>query len=326
MFCRLFAIVLIILIHQVLYAQSCCSGGVPISSNIGFSNKEAKVLQLSINADFNFLSTLFSGDVRLDDDLRKRTTQSYIFRGNYSINSRLSAEWFIPFIRQTRSIYGNTSEIDFESSFGIGDPIALLNYQIVKEPISISLGVGPEFGLGSFSNTNNRGLLLVEDLQPGSGSLDWIIYGSMESRFFLRPSSSLFARFIYKNSGSNPNSRNGRQEYKFGNDLQLIAGVSDQFFLFNQLLTPSLSLRYRTTKRDQIDKMENSGTGGNWLFGKLSIGMEFANNTSVNIQTEIPLYSFVNETQLSPDVILGIGIYKLISFDRSNELESIIKL
>jgi len=50
-------------------AQSCCSGGVPIASNLGFGSAEKKVLQLSFNLDYNKLTSLFSNSDRLDDDL-----------------------------------------------------------------------------------------------------------------------------------------------------------------------------------------------------------------------------------------------------------------
>lgn len=302
-------------------SQTCCSGGVPVSSNIGFSNIEKNVLQVSLNTNFNTLKTLYSESEALDDDQRKRTTQSYLIRGHYTFTDRFAVEGFFPFIRQTREIFSRFSDAsDFESSFGVGDPILLASYRITNGNFKWTLGAGPQIPLGSYTETNSRGLFLVEDLQPGSGAWDLIVISMFEFPLTSRPSVNIFGRTIFDLTGSNPNSRNGRQTYTFGNDYQFIAGISDQIFVANNIFYPSVSMRWRQTNRDAIDSSESPGTGGKWLFTKISLGYDFFWKTRIAIDVELPVYTFVNETQLTANSIFNLSIHKSFTFNDDSDI------
>ncbi len=308
-------------ICQTGYSQTCCSGGVPVSSNIGFTNKQSNTLQLSLSANFNTLTSLYTESQRLQDDQRKRTTQSYLIRAHYSISERFAVETFVPFVRQTRSIFSQTSnDVDFESSFGIGDPILLASYKISDSAFKFTLGAGPQIPLGSFTQRNSRGLLLVEDLQPGSGAWDLIVIGIAEYSLPSRPTTNVFSRVIYSYTGNNDESRNGLQTYTFGNDIQVIAGVADQFLVANRFVSPSLALRYRFAEQDEIDFIPNNGTGGNWVFAKATLGFEFLWESSLSLDLEIPIHTFVNNTQLSPDSIVTISWSRSFKFSKNEVL------
>ena len=279
-----------------------------MSSHLGFENEEGGIFQFAINADFNILKSLYSESELLDDSDRRRTTQSFIFRSAYSIKNDLTLEAFIPFVRQTRRIYG-VSGVNDESTLGIGDPILLLNYEVVKSPVSLSFGSGIQFPLGSYTKRNSRGLFLVEDLQPGSGAFDLIFMSSIRFSTGFRPTLKGYFNTIFSSNGVNPTSRGGLQSYKFGNDIQVILGAGDQIFLGNQIFTPGVALRYRSAKRDEIDAFPSSGTGGRFLFLRLSNGWSVTPNSTVTINLELPLYIRVNETQLAPTVNFNIGYY-----------------
>lgn len=313
------------LIASSLYSQTCCSGGVPVSSNLGFNQSDKGVVQLSLSFDFNRLSTLYDGSTSLDDELRIRTTQSYIFRTAYNISDVFGVEAFIPFVRQTRNIITNSGADDFASTTGIGDPILLAFYDVLKGPTNIRLAAGPQIPLGSTSETNDRGLTLLEDLQPGSGAWDLISMFSLDYQFLSRPTLTGYFNGIYSWTSENGSSRNGLQAYEFGNDIQLIVGLSDQLLLFNRIVNPGLSFRYRNVQRDRINQIEGSGTGGNWVFARASIGVEFIKQSLLSINYEIPLHTFVNETQLSPDRIINISLYKTFKTIKNNT-DNLIKL
>lgn len=304
-------------------SQTCCSGGVPVSSNLGFQSSEAGIFQLSLSADFNILKTLKSGSDRLDDSDRLRTTQSYILRAAYALNDRLTVEAFIPLVRQTRRITTNAGAFDRESTFGIGDPVALLIYDIIRKDITLRIGAGPQIPLGSDNATNSRGLMLLEDLQPGSGAWDVILMGSLEYQLPSRPSSLLYLNAIISQTGSNPNSRGGLQVYEFGNDLQFMGGYSDQVLAFNQMITPGLSVRYRYADRDAVDQNEIPGTGGKFIFGRISNSIPFPKlKSSLNLNFEFPIWAAVNETQLSPSYSINVGWFK--RFEPKKEYDDVI--
>ena len=64
-----------IFLYQYTFTQTCCSGGVPLSNNLGISNEGKGSLQVGINYDYNNLNTLNAGSRRLDDDSRQRQTR-----------------------------------------------------------------------------------------------------------------------------------------------------------------------------------------------------------------------------------------------------------
>lgn len=295
-------------------SQTCCSGGVPVSANLGFQAEETKVTQLSLSADFNVLRTLKAGSETLQDDDRLRTTQSYILRAAHTWTPRLTTEVFLPLVRQTRRITSPTGSIDNEETFGIGDPVALLIYTVTNNKWTWRIGAGPQIPLGSSTQTNDRGLTLLEDLQPGSGAWDLVAMSSAEVPLKSRPSGLVYLNVIYSATGTNNNARSGRQTYEFGNDVQTIIGYSDQLLIGKSIIQPGLSLRYRHANPDQVNSSDLPGTGGDFVFARFSNAFPIGKgNSSFNINFEVPLWSQVNDTQLAPSYVINIGWYHRIS-------------
>lgn len=312
-------------IYSMAEAQTCCSGGVPVSSNLGFQSSDEKSLQVSLSADLNFLRTLKTESSILDDDQRLRTTQSYLLRGAYSLSDRLTFEGFFPIVRQTRRITSISGSNDKEATFGVGDPVALLIYDVIKKGVTFRIGAGPQIPLGGTEQTNDRGLRLLEDLQPGSGAWDVIVLASLEHNLRSRPSSLIYVNSILSFTGVNNNARGGAQTYEFGNDIQIIAGFSDQILIFNNIITPGLSFRYRQAERDLISGSALPGTGGNFIFTRLSNSIPFPKaNSSLNLNLELPLWSRVNDTQLSPTYTINVGWSK--KFILESQSDQLIQL
>ncbi len=301
---RILALILFIYIAfgiRFSFAQTCCSGGVPVSSNLGFKGSDEGVLQIALVSDFNILKTLKSGREILNDDSRKRTTQSYIIRPALTLSKRWSIEGFIPFVRQTRNIESSTGSTDFESSFGIGDPIFLGVFSIISKPINFRIGAGPKIPIGSFSHRNDRGILLLEDMQPGSGAWDAITMLMIDYNWPTRPSLNLFTNIIQSFKGTNERSRGGFQSYRFGNDIQLISGFADNLLINNMLISTGLSLRYRHANNDEVSGSELPATGGDFLFARANLGFNLSKKLGdINMNFELPIYADVTDTQLVP--------------------------
>lgn len=313
---RLLASFILILVGTAALSQ-CCSGGVPVSSNLGFAAQLKGTLQINVSTDFNILKALYAGSDRLEDAGRKRSTQSYILRTAYSPFQRFTVEAMMPYVRQTRSIYGPGGTKDFESTGGIGDATVLLTYDLVHGSYIVRAGGGVQIPLGSFDERNDQGLFLVEDLQPGGGAWNPLFYASIETTLNNRPSASIYLNSIYRTPGTNTGSRGGNQDYQFGNDLQLIGGYNDQLLFLGQIWTMGAGLRYRSAQRDAIDGFDNDGTGGRFLFFRLNQGIAFGQH-QITANIELPLYKFVNETQLVPNVAFGIGWYTRLSLIKSH--------
>ena len=72
-----FAVLCILVLEQLpAYSQTCCSGGVPLSGNIGFEGAAKGTLQMELSYDLNYLATLKTGSEIYEDGTRQRTTHS----------------------------------------------------------------------------------------------------------------------------------------------------------------------------------------------------------------------------------------------------------
>lgn len=295
-----------------LDAQSCCSGGVPVSSNLGLPAGEKGSVQMSLAYDWNVLNTLMEGTERIEDQSRRRTTHSALLELGYSWSSRFSTDLFIPFIRQERKITQSTGFTDFNDAMGLGDAVILFKYQLLNRRMgatNIQIGAGPKLPLGAFDRKDERGIVLSADLQPGSGAWDILFWGLFTQSMSFRPSMSLSVSTTFSAKGENPNF-NEIETYAFGNEGIVSVGISDQLLVGKKLLLdPSILLRYRNVAADFRNGSELPSTGGSWLF--INPGLVFwpKTNWSLQLNTEIPLYTNVMGTQTTPTYRFNIGSY-----------------
>jgi len=305
----LFFLVTILFISSVK-SQTCCSGGIPMSNNLGLENLGKGVLQLGVNYDFNNLNTLNAGTENLDDDSRQRITHSALFNAAYSFTNNLSIEALFTWVNQRRIIdqFGNT---DLQQTNGIGDAVILAKYSFTKilgESSAVSLGIGAKIPLGSYEEVDGIGITYIADLQPGSGAWDMILFSAISKNFNFRPSTTFSGRAIYRSTGANTDYLGGAQVYEYGNEIQLFAGVSDQFLVFNKkLISPGLTLKYRKANKDEIDGIQLNNTGGNWIFLLPSLSIDLSQNVSFQTKAELPIISDVDGTQLTPTYRLSGG-------------------
>ncbi|MEP5340932.1 MAG: hypothetical protein ABJL44_12265 [Algibacter sp.] len=288
----------------------CCSGGVPLSNNLGLSQEDKGTIQIGLNYDYNNLNTLNAGRIKLNEKFRLRTTHSILLNASYALTNNFSAEGLFTWVNQRRII---TSQFDgsknTEASSGIGDAILLLKYRfpnVFSKNSDLTLGFGAKMPLGSSTEVDSGGILLINDLQPGSNAWDFIYWLSTSKRFNFRPSLNTSIRFTYRNTGTD-NDYLGNSTYKYGNEFQGFLSFSDQFNILKTLANPSLSFKYRDTKRDQTGGGEVDNTGGNWVFIIPNFSINITPNLAFSTKAELPLYSNVDGTQLTPTYRITTG-------------------
>ncbi len=316
----LFLLVSVLFINSV-FSQTCCSGGIPLSNNLGLENVGNGFLQFGINYDFNNLNTLNSGTQKLNDNSRKRITHSILINTSYSFTDRLSVEALLTWVNQRRIInqFGNT---DLQQTNGIGDGVILAKYEfpeLLGESSNANVGIGTKIPLGSFDEIDENGITYIADLQPGSGAWDFILLTSLSKNFNFRPTTTFSGRIIYRSTGENADYLKGSQVYEYGNEIQTFLGVSDEFLAFNTLINPGITVKYRNAKKDQIDGFELDNTGGDWIFIIPSLSIRLSSNISFQSKAELPIISNVDGTQLTPTSRFTGGF--LINFNlRKNEI------
>lgn len=315
-------LVLFFLSGQSVFSQTCCSGGVPLSNNLGLPNEGKGSFFVGLNYDYNNLNTLKAGDDKLDDESRKRITNSILLNLGYSFTDRISLEALFTWVNQTRTIsqFGNQN---FTETLGIGDAVFLVKYAIpdaLGERTLLNLGLGTKAPLGRSDLTTEEGFQLTADLQPGSGAWDALGWLSVSKGLNFRPSATLSGSFTYRLTGRNPSYLNDTSVYEFGNVMQANVGVTDEFLWFGTIFNPGLILKYRKAFEDRIDASEIPNTGGQWVFIRPELTVNLTPKLSLATRVELPVYSYVDGTQLTPTVRVTVGISYLFKKNTLNIL------
>ena len=236
----------------------------------------------------------------------------------------MAIDGFFSLVRQERTInqFGN---INFQFTQGIGDAVVLFKYHILKKDspqdlyTSWQVGLGPKIPLGSSDKTNDIGITLNADLQPGSGAWDGVFWSNFARQSSMRPTLMFAATTTYSFKGNN-NDYLGSQVYGFGDEFQLIAGFSDRFVLGKMIIDPSLSLRYRLAMEDKNNGIILANTGGQWIFVVPRLTYVIRENMTWHINTELPIYAKITGTQLSPTYRFNTGIYYKFSKNKTENI------
>lgn len=296
-------------------SQTCCSGGIPLSNSIGLPTSGKGTILLGLSYDYNYLNTLKSGKDVLDDSARQRITQSALLNIGYTITTNFSVEGLFTYVKQERIItqFGN---INKDGSNGIGDGVLLFKYnfnQIFKDNNLLRLGLGTKMPIGATDKKSDQGILLNPDLQPGSGAWDVIGWFFYSHTFSFRPSGTFSATAVYRYTGTNNNFLNGTTTYRFGNEFQGFINYTDQFLVGKNLMSPGLSVNYRNATKDEIGGSLLDNTGGEWVNLIPSINIEIIEDFNFLLKFEIPIYSFVDGTQLTPTFRITTGLFYSIN-------------
>nr|WP_299387771.1 transporter [Allomuricauda sp.] len=296
---------------QTAIAQTCCSGGVPLSNNLGLPNEGKGVFILGLSYDYNNLNTLNAGSDKLDDDSRLRITNSVLASFGYAFSDRFSAEVLLTWVNQLRTISQFGNETDTETS-GIGDGVVLLKYafpNILGKESSITLGGGVKIPMGRSDITTAQGIQLTADLQPGSGAWDFVGLLSASKNLGFRPSAVLSGNLALRLTGENKDYLNGASAYEFGDEILANLGYADQFLWLNTIFSPALVIKYRKAKIDRIEGLNLPNTGGEWVFIRPELSVALGPNLRLISRVEVPIYSYVDGTQLTPTLRYTGGVY-----------------
>jgi len=220
----------IVLSNAILLGQTCCSGGVPVSSNLGMPDVDGKVFQLNVGLDHSSLKKLLNERSILNDQSRERLTNSFLVELGYSFGKKWSIDLFTAFVQQIRNIH-QFSNINQAQTLGLGDIAMLVKYKLIsKNGLSWSIGIGPKLPTGPSDLRNENGLRYVTDLQPGSGALDGLFWTNIRKRIAGKPSANITFQNVIAIKGVN-NRYLGTERYRFGNEIQTTLSISDRWLV-----------------------------------------------------------------------------------------------
>lgn len=288
--------------------QSCCSGGVPLSNNLGMPSAEAGIGQFSLAYDYNNLNTLRSAWNRLDDQSRQRLTHSLMLNWGINFSNTFSVEGILSYLIQERRIQQPIGS-DLARTKGIGDAVILLNFTLLSAPDhALRAALGTKIPIGNFNQRDEQGLIYNAELQPGSGAWDAIGWMQWSQSFSFRPSMGYHLTLAYSHKGENPEYL-GDQIYQFGNEIQISTGLSDRLMIGNQLFDPALTIRYRQAGEDLFNRAPLPATGGKWVFLEPALAYWPQPDWSIQFGLSFPVMAYVKDTQFSPTLRSNLRIF-----------------
>jgi len=290
-------------------AQTCCSGGTPLTSNIRVQPVKAGGLDLRLSIDYNLLDQLYSGSKQLDDQTRERLTKTVFIQFLYGLSEQFSINTLFSYVYQERNIRTEIGTNTTRSN-GLGDLTLMLQYSPVNNlKRQLTVAAGPKLPIGRFNAVDSEyGITLSPDLQPGSGSLDGMIgLAYQEFHFFSITGLHFNINSGYRISGS-AQRFDGDFNYQFGNELIVNSGFQKAFLIQKTGIAPSLQVGYRNTQPDVADKSTVAGTGGHWVHLMPGITIDISPLWSISGSGELPIYRFLSGTQLTTTYRFNIGV------------------
>ncbi len=304
-----------------IHAQGCCSGGSGSPIAGGASQGVLQERQMEVSASYQYLaSNKFMVRDRDTTSLFDNLCSSYIYgRLAYGITNRLTMSVESGYFINKKQVGLNRSDI--VKSGGIGDLLFFPRYSIYtrnteKTRTEITLGMGVKIPLGKyndstvvFTNPKTGQKYYTTDpptVQPTNGSHDFVFYGFV-FRGYPEKKFRVFSNILYIKKGWNPLGE------KFGDYASI--GLFASKTLFKKL---AITVQVRG---EWIDKMKADrnvdllaiynvdihSTGSRKVFFYPQLGFT-QKNLTIYALSEIPLYQYVNGTQVTSHYQFTVGI------------------
>lgn len=280
------------------YAQTCCTGGPPLTGSLNLRAIQSSGWGISLTYDDNKIEDYILDDELISESTIKRYSRTVIAQIDYGITKNLTGTILVPYIWMGQSTQGFNGTIEGSTS-GIGDILFMIQYgKLLKNQNSIVFSGGIKLPVGETQNTTESGRILPATLQSGTGSIDFFISLQYQTSFKFRRSVRFTQTF---NTRINTVSKNltFHNTYRFGHVFQSFSGFSDQIVIAKVLNTPSLTFRYRYSGRDLLEGFPNENTGGHWFSIAPGWAVNITQNFLVGINAEFPIYRNLNGLQIT---------------------------
>lgn len=242
-----------------------------------------------------------SGKIPGMDDER-RTLDRYLLAGlDYAIDDAWSVSIQLPVIQRdhNHTVNDTPSIREFWNLSGIGDLRLSGSRQFALSPdTSAGIRIGAKLPTGKIDAVSNDGVLAERSLRLGSGSTD-ILLGAYYYRKLQGNATTVFAQTQWQRPLTE------RDHYEPGQQLSADMGLRYALTLATSAM---LQLNLLWKDHDQGINAEPDETGGRYAY--LSPGVSHALSSRLQVFgfVQLPLYQFVNGTQLSVDKSATIGI------------------
>ncbi|MEI7803129.1 MAG: heavy metal-binding domain-containing protein [Bacteroidota bacterium] len=310
-------------------AQSCCSGGSSCPIAGGASQGVLAEKQMELNTNYQYISSVkfLNGDTA-DVNFLDRFYSNYNYmRVAYGLSNKLT------FSVESGYFFNKTQigldKRDTISSKGIGDLILFPRYNAyhhvsTKGNFDVTVGVGLKLPVGSYTDSLKQiepfsgsiyYLRKPPAVQPSTGAQDFIFY-ALVFKGFAKQKFRIFTNMLYIRKGWNSLGEKSGDYASAGLFLS-------KSFLKNAGAVLELKgehIEHLKLNNDLLSmgfyNYDTYATGGNRLMLVPQLSYSFK-SLNVFASTEIPLYQFVNGTQIASQYLFSAGIsYKFFPFKK----------
>lgn len=295
----------------------CCSSGNPIGGDGSNDVLNKKILRVFLSEKSSYSTDYYEGNHK--SDIPFDINSNYNFANlslSYGLMSKLSVHTELGyFINKTQNInFGERTETI--KSSGIGDLLLQFRFILLENPLynnQLVLGAGFKSPIGAFNEKIN-GITIPLSLQPSAGAFKFnasIFYSNM-------PHISKWGFNALSYIEISQKIDKGFLEYKYGTYLQLSMGAIYKI-TENLTLVTNLKTEVRLQDKRELD-ITVEASGSKILYINPSLIYKFKTSYYFIINSDIPIYKYVNGLQLTNKFGISLGIRKDIKFIKKMDL------
>ena len=339
---RLLLVIVLSALSNSIFAQGCCSGGAgsPIAGGAATGVLQENQMEISLNYQFNQSNKFFNNRRVLPKDTVgtfNNLSSNYLFlRVDYGLSEKLTLSIASGYFLDKSKI--GKDNADTISSNGVGDLIIFPRYSIYNKTANfkrtaVVIGLGLKIPLGAHNdssvttpasswNPNDIYQMNPPMLQSTNGSNDFMFtsfffreYQKSKLRFFI---SSLYVKKGFNSLG-----------IKYG-DYTSVSFFASKTLFYRWGLTSQI----KAEKIGQIQSADNIDLVGFYNISPESTGSKkwffipqlsySQNGITVFATSEIPLYQYLNGTQVGSQHQFTVGVnYRFLTKECEDPITSI---
>lgn len=301
-----------------IWAQ-CCSPGNPIGGAVNPGVSQQDIWQVFAGYRYGLAGEYFEGNQPVQSGFV--TSGSYQHLGlalTYGLTEKVTLEAETGYFLQKSQSYAPGIIPQTQTGSGLTDVSTIARVNLWNAPlrgIELTSGLGVKFPLGN-SQQMVDGILLPRDLQPSTGSVDFI-HTLFAQKTFLPQHFRLFLLSRFELKGQSPD------QYRYGNFLA-ISGFASYSPTLRWTIVGQIRGEWRGRDTRPITgsgiPLDNGReivppTGSQKLFFSPQVGYEFSPRVQLSLLSDLPLYQQYFESQLGTTFSLWLNIRIILGKD-----------
>jgi len=275
-------------------AQNCCAPAVPQQGIMGETIALPHVLNAALHYEYLRAEDMYTGSDRACDLTGTTTTwKRSTLTLAYGVSSRIGVTAVIPYIWKIKTRYLPAVDTQVKNTTdGLGDVSLVGQFSVIPRDFvtyrEVSIGLGVKLPTGA-TDKRNYGFLLPEELQPGTGSWDFLGSISFYQGWELVD--------IYASSSYQVTTES--EGFKFGSQLFYL--LSANLHVMGRLdVSLAFSGTVRGEDRQDGESPESTGRHQLWIVPGLQAQV-IPRWLRLQLYFEAPVYQHFNGTQLGSE-------------------------